>query len=202
MRSAGHVSADLPRHVTSWTPAAYVQPRGSHEQEVEMEKKKAEYERRMIVLNQRVADASQSTRRISRLGVVGQAFLLLRRAPLGRGERGKRGGRRRRPSPLPSDPPPVCGHGDVGKGPAFARRRLVVVDVFVNMYDKFQQSPFYTGRCLLPFLRQSGGHSCYACRDVYPQCKLCRRPSFLQVLFLDSASAWHWWCHLRSVTHP
>ena len=98
--------------------------------------------------------ASQSTRRISRLGVVGRAFLLLRRTPLGRGERGKRGGRRRRPSPLPSDPPPVCGHGDVGKGPAFARRRLVVVDVSVSMYDKFQQSPFCSGRCLLPFLRQ------------------------------------------------
>ena len=40
------------------------------------------------------------------------------------------------------------------------------------MYDKFQQSPICSGRCLLPFLRQSGGHSCYACRDVYPQCKL------------------------------
>ena len=82
--------------------------------------------------------------------------------PPARGGRGKRGGRRRRPSLLPSDPPPVCGRGDVGKGPAFARRRLVVVDVFVNMYDKFQQSPFYSGRCLLPFLRQSGGHSSYA----------------------------------------
>ena len=50
------VSADLPRHISSWTPAAYEQSRGSHEQEVKMEKKKAEYERRMIVLNQRVAD--------------------------------------------------------------------------------------------------------------------------------------------------
>ena len=49
---------------------------------------------------------------------------------------------------------------------------------------------------------QSVGHSCYAWRDVYPQCKLCRRPSFLQVLFLDSASAWHWWYWLRFVTQP
>ena len=24
--------------------------------------------------------------------------------------------------------------------------------------------------------RQSGGHSCFSCRDVYPQCKLCRTP--------------------------
>ena len=66
----------------------------------------------------------------------------------GKEEKEKEEGRRRRPSPLPSDPPPVCGHGDVGKGPAFARRRLVVVDVSVNMYDKFQQSPIYSGRCL------------------------------------------------------
>ena len=56
VRSAGQVSADLPRHVSSWTPAAYKQSRGSHEQVVEMEKKDAEYKRRMIVLNQRVAD--------------------------------------------------------------------------------------------------------------------------------------------------
>ena len=49
-----------------------------------------------------------------------------------------------------------------GQGPAFARRRLVAVDVSVNMYNKFQQSPIYSGRCLLPFLRQSGGHSNYA----------------------------------------
>ena len=74
----------------------------------------------------------------------------------------RRGGRGRLPSPLPSVPPLVCGHGDVGKGPALARRRLVVVDVSVNMYDKFQQSPIFSGRCLLPFLRQSGGHSNYA----------------------------------------
>ena len=37
MRSAGQVSADLPRHISSWTPAAYQQSRGSHEQEVERE---------------------------------------------------------------------------------------------------------------------------------------------------------------------
>ena len=78
---------------------------------------------------------------------------------LGKRGGGRRGGRRRRPSPLPSDPLPVCGHGDVGKGPALARRHLVVVDVSVFMHDKFQQSPVYSGRCLLPFLRQSGGHS-------------------------------------------
>ena len=28
-----------------------------------------------------------------------------------------------------------------------------------------------------PVLRQCGGHSCYACRNVYPQCVLCRRLS-------------------------
>ena len=33
VRSAGQVSADLPRHVSSWTPAAYGQPRGSTEDE-------------------------------------------------------------------------------------------------------------------------------------------------------------------------
>ena len=32
----------------------------------------------------------------------------------------------------------------------------------MNMFDKFQQSPIFSGRCLLPFLRQSGGHSNYA----------------------------------------
>ena len=37
---AGQVSADLPRHVSSWTPAAYVQPRGVHEQDKEKEKEK------------------------------------------------------------------------------------------------------------------------------------------------------------------
>ena len=36
--------------------AAYEQSRESHEQETEMEQKDAEYRRRMIVLNQRVAD--------------------------------------------------------------------------------------------------------------------------------------------------
>ena len=32
MRCAGQVSADLPRHISSWAPAAYEQSRGSHEQ--------------------------------------------------------------------------------------------------------------------------------------------------------------------------
>ena len=36
---AGQVSADLPRHVSAWTPAAYVQPTGFHEEEKEKEKK-------------------------------------------------------------------------------------------------------------------------------------------------------------------
>ena len=60
MRSAGQVSADLPWHVSSWTPAAYVQPRGFYEKEKENEKEKekeeAEYERRMQVLNRRIRD--------------------------------------------------------------------------------------------------------------------------------------------------
>ena len=33
------------------------------------------------------------------------------------------------------------------------------------------------GGAPVPVHRQCGGHSCFACRDVYPQCKLCRRPS-------------------------
>ena len=53
VRSARQVSADLPRHVSSWTPAAYDQ---SHEKEKEKEKEEAEYERRMQVLNRRVRD--------------------------------------------------------------------------------------------------------------------------------------------------
>ena len=58
MRSAGQVSADLPRHISSWTPATCEQPRGSIEQEKEKEKEEAEaeYERRMQVLNWRVRD--------------------------------------------------------------------------------------------------------------------------------------------------
>ena len=55
VRSAGQVSADLPRHVSSWTPAAYVQSKGFHEEE-KKEKEEAEYERRMQVLNRRVRD--------------------------------------------------------------------------------------------------------------------------------------------------
>ena len=42
MRSAGQVSADLPRHVSSWTPAAYVQPRGFHEEQLANEKEEDE----------------------------------------------------------------------------------------------------------------------------------------------------------------
>ena len=42
VRSAGQVSADLPRHVSSWTPAAYVQPSGFHEEQLAMEKEEDE----------------------------------------------------------------------------------------------------------------------------------------------------------------
>ena len=49
-------SADLPRHVSSWTPAAYEQSSGFHEQESKEEEEKAKFERRMLVLSQRVAD--------------------------------------------------------------------------------------------------------------------------------------------------
>ena len=42
MRSAGQVSADLPRHVSSWTPAAYGQPRGSDEEQRAKEKEEDE----------------------------------------------------------------------------------------------------------------------------------------------------------------
>ena len=51
---AGQVSADLPRHGSSWTPAAYEQSRGFHEKE--KEKEEAEYERRVQILNRRVRD--------------------------------------------------------------------------------------------------------------------------------------------------
>ena len=54
VRSAGQVSADMPRHVSSWTPAAYEQSKGFHEKE--KEKEEAEYERRMQILNRRVRD--------------------------------------------------------------------------------------------------------------------------------------------------
>ena len=37
VRSAGQVSADLPRHVSSWTPAAYEQPSGFHEEQLTLE---------------------------------------------------------------------------------------------------------------------------------------------------------------------
>ena len=42
VRSVGQVSADLPRHVSSWTPAAYEQSKGSHEKEKEKGKEEAE----------------------------------------------------------------------------------------------------------------------------------------------------------------
>ena len=59
--------------------------------------------------------ASHSARLSTRLGVVGRAFLLLRRTLLGRGRRGRRGARGSSPSPLL-----VCGHGAVCKGSALA----------------------------------------------------------------------------------
>ena len=133
VRSAGRVSADLPRHISSWTPAAYEQSRGSHEQEVKMEKKKAEYERRMIVLNQRVADG---------LPIDPKDFEAWRRwsglppsSSYSSGKRRKRKKRRKKKTPKSSS-----FRSSSGVRPAFARCRLVVVDVFGNMYDKFQQS--------------------------------------------------------------
>ena len=44
VRSAGQVSANLPRHVSSWTPAAYGQPRGSFEEEKDELLKREEQE--------------------------------------------------------------------------------------------------------------------------------------------------------------
>ena len=172
VRSAGQVSADLLRHISPWTPAAYEQSRRSHEQEVEIEKKKAEYERRMLVINQRVADG---------LLIDPKDFEAWCRwsglppSSYSSGKSRKRKKRRKKKTP---------------KSSSFRYSSGV--------------RPRRCGR-LRDFATSSssrGGHSCYACRDVYPQCKLYRRPSFLQVLFLDSASAWHWWCQLRSVTQP
>ena len=42
VRSAGQVSADLPRHVSSWTPPAYEQPSGFHEEQLAMENEEDE----------------------------------------------------------------------------------------------------------------------------------------------------------------
>ena len=90
------------------------------------------------------------------------------------GKRRKRKKRRKKMTPKSSSfrsssgvRPRRCGQGSRFRSSLFGG-----CGVFVNMYDKFQQSPFYSGRCLLPFLRLSGGHSCYACRDVYIQCTL------------------------------
>ena len=91
MRSAGQVSADLPRHVSSWTPAAHEQSRGFHEKE----KEEAEYERRMQILNRRVRDDIPLSRPSTRLGVVGRASLLFRRPLLERGGRKKKRRKRR-----------------------------------------------------------------------------------------------------------
>ena len=78
--------------------------------------------------------------------------------------------KKRKKKKLPRAPRPRCGR------PCARQRQVPAVQVVHSVH------------------RQSVGHSCCACRDVNPQCKLCRRPSFLQVLFLDSVSAWLWWC--------
>ena len=54
MRSAGQVRTDLPRHVSSWTPAACEQSRGFHEQESKEKMEAAVYEEKMQELNRRV----------------------------------------------------------------------------------------------------------------------------------------------------
>ena len=93
VRSARQVSADLPRHVSSWTPAAYEQSRGFHEQaSKEEEKEAAEYEEKMQELNQRVQvdlPLSAAERLAWRQWIVDYAASS---SPLlGRGGRGRRG---------------------------------------------------------------------------------------------------------------
>ena len=147
VRSAGQVSADLPRHVSPWTPSAYDVSMGPDEEIDEL-----------LAIPMELRTPAQRARLFELIS----ASCRVRRR--------KRKKRRKK------------------------KAQVLFLPILLR--------PIYSGRCLLPFLRQSGGHSCYACRDVYPQCKLCRCPSFLQVLFLDSVSAWHWWCRLWFVTQP
>ena len=175
VRSAGQVSADLPRHISSWTPAAYEQPRGSIEQEKEKEKEEAEYERRMQVLNRRVRDD---------IPLSPTEYAAWRRwsglPPLPSSSAGKRRKRKkRRKRRLPRSPRPLL----LGR----ARRRQrqwyagnarftgydaprVMFLFAVHVVQESSGAP-------VPVLRQFGGYSWYACSDVYPQWKLCRRPS-------------------------
>ena len=97
-------------------------------------------------------------------------FLVARSDALRRRRERRRKRKKQRKKKLPRAPRPRC------QRPCARQRQVPAVQVVHSVH------------------RQSVGHSCYACRDVYPQCKLCRRPSFLQMLFLDSVSAWHWWC--------
>ena len=74
------------------------------------------------------------------------------------GKRRKKKKRKRRK--LPKAPLPRC------RRPCVHQRQVPAVHVVRER-----------GGAPVPVLRQCGGHSCYACRDVYPQCILCRRPS-------------------------
>ena len=121
MRSAGQVSSDLPRHVSSWTPAAYEQCRGFHEQETEKKKEEmeaAEYEEKMQELNRRVQRCPLLNAWRGGSGLSPMPPLL--RPQLGRGGRGRRGARGSSPSPLL-----VCGCDAVCKGSALALPSLV-----------------------------------------------------------------------------
>ena len=74
------------------------------------------------------------------------------------GKRRKKKKRKRRK--LPKAPLPRC------RRPCAHQRQVPAVQV-VHVLEGAPASVH----------RQSGGHSCVECRDVYPQCELCRRPS-------------------------
>ena len=62
--------------------------------------------------------------------------------------------------------------GLVGAGRGGRRLPGALLRSLRSCSDKFQQS--FDWRCPRSSSSTSVGHSCYACRDVYPLCKLCR----------------------------
>ena len=82
--------------------------------------------------------------------------------PSGRGRRGGRGGR------LVPPPVPLVAALVVDSGSGVFAMLVLLVPVHLVMCSLWLMSgpccslPIYSGRCLLPFFRQSGGHSSYA----------------------------------------
>ena len=116
----------------------------------------------------------QSARRNTRLGVVGLAFLLLRRTLLGRGGRGRRGARENSQSPLL-----VCGYGAVCTGSALALLPRAVFPLYGPLYLTVTNSLFSwfdSGYNLRQFTlafvgTETGTHSAYcACFERFHRC--------------------------------